>query len=664
MRSHLMFVAALLLPGIVLQAETAAERWYFVGAGRLVGARTANGVVPVTSDVRVFRPGWLGYASLGTWSVKKSKPEPDPAQGIRKWISESELEPGRLITIEETAVEQGDGALDLNVNVIVPKEVPVQAAHFVVELPVSMYQGGQVRFVADNGEASCVFPDAVPKEPRFLSSNLVKRVVMQAPANGPCVEVVFPVARQVVIQDGRYWGGTVYTMYTPVSSNVQGFSALQTKLACSWEPDRRPVTLRLGGAAGKTCFDGMGGNFCFALDSPVTEQTVRQLEPAWARVEMKADEWEPDNDDPNAANIDWPRFEAVDKPGSQVRRCLEFGARLQQLHVPMCLSIWYLPEWLYRDPGRGKEVHGRVVNRDKWPELAECVISYIQYAARKYGWEPALFSFNESDHGVRVKFTSDEYRDAMRFLARQFHDAGVKTRLLLGDTTRPGALVEYVRPALLDRDVTAWAGAIGFHSWGGATVEEYHQIRQLADDLKLPLLVSETGFDSSAWQTPWVFESWYYAQADLRRIQELLIHTRPQGTMYWEYTADYSLFKKTMKNGALEPTQRFWFMKQYLLTPRPARFLDATSDRDDVLCVAFEAVDAGRAGEIVLHVANFGATRSVRLTGLPSGMSRMGRYRTGPDESLRDREPVLVSRGASEFDLPEQTLTTLLGKTD
>jgi len=452
-------------------------------------------------------------------------------------------------------------------------------------------------------------------------------------------------------------------MYTALSSNSAGLLPLHAVLSCQWTADRRDVTVAVGKSPGSGCFDGMGGNYCFALDSPVTDQTVKRLEPAWARVEMKADEWEPVNDDADAAQANWPKFEAVDRPGSQIRRCLEFGARLHELRVPTCLSIWFLPEWLYSDPGRGREAYGRSVSREKWPELAECILTYVQYASRKYGWEPALFSFNESDHGVRVKFNPDEYRDAMSFLAGQFQTRGVKTRLLLGDTTRPGALLEFVKPAMASRDVTTWAGAIGFHSWGGATVDEYRGIRQLADDLKLPLLVSETGFDSSAWHTPWIFESWYYAQADLRRIQEILMYARPQGTMYWEYTADYSLFAKAMVDGALEPTKRFWFMKQYLLTPRPSRFLEVTCDREDMLCVALEAANPERAGEMVLHLANFGATRLVRLTGLPSGMAQMKRYRTGPDESFRDREMVDVSDGTARFDVPEQTLTTLVGRT-
>ena len=136
--------------------------------------------------------------------------------------------------------------------------------------------------------------------------------------------------------------------------------------------------------------------------------------------------------------------------------------------------------------------------------------------------------------------TAEEHREAIKRIGARFAKLGLKTKLLLGDVAGPRGTHVFTEPAAADPEARKYLGAVSFHSWGGATPEQYGAWADLAERLKLPLIVAEAGPDAGAWQTK-AYRTFPYAVREMVHYQELLLHARPQSILYWEFTGDYSL---------------------------------------------------------------------------------------------------------------------------
>jgi hypothetical protein len=179
--------------------------------------------------------------------------------------------------------------------------------------------------------------------------------------------------------------------------------------------------------------------------------------------------------------------------------------------------------------------------------------------------------------------------------------------------------------------------------------------------VKLPLLVTELGVDSSAWQDQ-SFASYAYGMREVQMYQELLLHARPRGTMQWEFTSDYGIVDTRRSSDgteALEPTSRFWFVKHFCnLTPVPATALASQSSSGKVLVTAFRGpLPDGRA--ITLHVSNVGAARPVTIRGLPREVTELRAVRTTADRGWEELTPVRVSGGEATLTVESRSLITL-----
>ena len=64
-------------------------------------------------------------------------------------------------------------------------------------------------------------------------------------------------------------------------------------------------------------------------------------------------------------------------------------------------TIWRLPDWAYTHPPDAENMNNRIAE-EKWPEVLNCISTYLQYAKEKYGAEPDYFSFNEPNIGVHL----------------------------------------------------------------------------------------------------------------------------------------------------------------------------------------------------------------------------------------------------------------------
>ena len=335
-------------------------------------------------------------------------------------------------------------------------------------------------------------------------------------------------------------------------------------------PDTRPAHLTLDADRVRYRFDGFGGNYCFGIESPVTQYTLDHLKVAWARTEMSLALWEPENDNESPDAVSWEAFERRDTPDSRLRREWLLMKQIQDKGIPYVISALRMPQWLTEPAGRGSESRTRRLRPEMWPEMLEAVGSYLLYANEHYGVEPNLFSFNEANIGVDLLLSPEEHRQMIKCLGAHLKKLGLKTKMLLGDTGSARGTHTYCLPAANDPEAMQYVGAVAFHSWGGVSPEDYQAWSDLADRLKLPLLDTELGVDAVAYRDR-SYDSFFYATREVEMYQDVILHARVQGTQQWEFTNDYSIVHET-KDAAgktlIEPTARFHFVKQFCnLTP-------------------------------------------------------------------------------------------------
>ena len=318
------------------------------------------------------------------------------------------------------------------------------------------------------------------------------------------------------------------------------------------------------------------------------------------------------------------------------------------------ISVWWLPERLYTDPyEKPRSAHFRLIHPDRWNDLLDLLGSYLLYAKREYGVEPDLFSFNEANIGIYVGETPESHAEFIKRIGAYFQKLGLKTRMLLGDATGPRDTHKFVLEAAADPDALKYVGAVGFHSWGGGTPEQYAAWGDVAEWLGLPLLVTELGVDAAAYNGR-VYDSYDYGLREARMTLELLRYARPQGTQFWQFTNDYALAR--IDQGKVEPTARFWLMKQFTnLTPHHSEALGTTSDAASVLTAAFR-----KGGAYTIHILNLGAARSAALEGLPAAVWQV----TETTESAQYRQRAGGASNGAPFpiELPARSLTTLTGE--
>ena len=401
-------------------------------------------------------------------------------------------------------------------------------------------------------------------------------------------------------------------------------------------PAAVPAHLTVDPATPRFHFDGFGGNYCFNNQSPIAAYTLSHLRIAWARAEMKAQQWDHQRG----------------TPGPEIRTDLELMRQLQQTGANLVISVWRLPERFYTDPcQKPRSAHFRIINPEKWDELLDLLGSYLLYAKREYGVEPDLFSFNESNIGIFVGMTAEGHAQAIKCIGAYFQKLGLKTKMLLGDASSPRDTYQFVLDAASDPDVVPFIGAVGFHSWGGGTPEQYAAWGNVAEWLGLPLLVTEMGVDPSAYYTR-SYDSYEYGLREARMAQELLTYARPQGVQYWEFSDDYALARVT-SDGAVEPTARFWLMKHFTdLAPSPSDALAAASDQPAVLVTAF-----GNHRAYTVHILNLGAPREAVIAGLPDSDWRV--VETTEEAQFQEAPIAHTEAGTVQLHLASRSLVSL-----
>jgi hypothetical protein len=601
----------------------------------------------VRTDIVLPSPGWSRTLNLGS-AINTSVTRGETSV----WQGQIPLDSTHLLNYRQTVTE-ADGRLHFAIEYTALQDLAAEGLFFRINIPWDDFHGG----TAVVGPRTVTLPESLP-----ANNNLAYAETSLIAASGASSALAwwasFSRPFGINLQDKStespksytYW---VYIVRGSLAAGMRG--SFEVDLTIAGMPDSSTASLTLDASLSRYRFQGFGGNYCFNINSPVADYTLANLTPRWARTEMLLTDWEPSNDNSSPYDTAWAALAARDLPGSNLRRAFEMMRRLNDRGIPYVSSVWRLPEWLLGDRDKkGPSDQQRRIDPALWDELLESIGSYLVYARDTYGAEPAYFSFNEPEIGVRILFSADEHRDAIRRIGAHFESLGLKTKLLLGDVSNPRTTISYTQPAANDAEAMRYVGAVSFHSWGGATPAQYAAWGDLAESLGLPLLVAELGTDASAYNGA-SYDSYWYGIDETRMYQELILYARPQGTMYWEFTSDYSLVRTT-KDG-ITPTGRFWLTKHFTdLTPPQSEVLSTSSDHPKVLVTAFR--DGGRH---VLHIANLSAARDAVLTGLPEGVTEWQAVQTTEADGFATLSPVPAASGGLRLNLPARSLLTLTG---
>jgi hypothetical protein len=615
-------------------------------SGRLAAILYSGETTEVRSNLVLPTPGWTRTVTLPADNAVRTGGDAESS-----WKGSLDIDSAHRLEFTQTVRNTGT-AIVFTLDYSAAGDLGAEGLFFRLDLPWTDFVSGKVWH--DDPARAVTLPAVAPARPDLLSGNTTS---LNAVSGDGLLRWSARFDRQLFVnlQDKSSESPKAFTFWVYVARGPRipdgARGSVQVELTVSGTPDQTPARLTLDARAPRYRFHGFGGNYCFQADSPVAQYTLDNLQVRWARVEMSLDEWEPANEDASPYNFDWGRFETRDRPGSKTRAQFEMARKLTQRGIPYVISVWRLPEWMYADRGRRAPSDGaRPIDPALWDELLESIGSYLLWARDRYGAEPDLFSFNEADLGVNVRLSPDEHRDAIRRIGAYLERMGLKTRMLLGDVSHPRGTHTWVAAAAADPEAIRYAGAVGVHSWGGATGPQWAAWGDLAERLGLPLLVSELGTDPSGWCGQ-AYNSFWYGLGEMRLYQEILLFARPQGTMYWEFTSDYSLL-----SGAATPTSRFWLTKHLTdLTPPFSEALTTASSHGKILFTAFQ-----KDGRYALHLANSGAAREVRIEGVPPEIDSFRGYRTGERESFVEFAGGRPGGGVLVLTLPERSLVTLV----
>jgi hypothetical protein len=343
--------------------------------------------------------------------------------------------PGKTARFRETVNEEA-GRVWIAVEVTADADLDAAGVYYVIDLPRAEFAGGKATFQTAGGERAVALPYLKPEGREFFRAD-ASVFTAAGTMRGLSFSAALDGARSIALADrwdraGRSYAVLVRMHEGPLAAGQT--ASLRIGLALEGRPDRSPARLTVDTSAKRYTLHGFGGNYCFNIESPVTQYTLRNLKVASARTEMSLSYWEPD--DHSQAQPEPGYFDRRLEAHPRLRAEMQLSRQIQDLGIPYVISIWAIPEWLYTDPQpQPRRRSGRRVPPEKWTLLARSIGSYLTFAKERFGAEPDLFSFNEANLGIDVALTPEEHRDMIKLLGSTFERLGLKTHLLLGDAT-------------------------------------------------------------------------------------------------------------------------------------------------------------------------------------------------------------------------------------
>lgn len=610
--------------------------------GNLRGMRVDGTLMGFDTELAVVDRNWSSIAH-----TEKGKQQPTFFRDGEHRIVTTQV--GNVVFRQVVAdLDRVTSRLDLSAES--KSDTTIEGAYFVIRLQSAEFDESSLRLHDRAGQPVEVRAD--------LREHTASRVALAGSRFRLDMEFAHPTG--VVV---RRQGATMQVFVRLLERDAPAGRRAATSLTMtvSGQPDEADIAFTMdAGLEGRT-FRGLGGNFRLqsaSNDGVVISYLLENLHIVSARAELPLTYWQPEEDsDPLTAARRHglhPRVEAA----------MELASSLGARGSPLVLSIWSAPSWAIIDePRRGPKVngvYGNTWNREKAPQLYKSIASYLLYLKQNFDTEVDAISLNEPDIGVNVHQPAVEHAAMIHELGAYLAGSGLKTKLLLGDTSDATAW-RYIEPALKDPRALSFVGALSFHSWRGLDESNLLRWRAASIATNLPLIVAEAGIDSDAWRYPQVFLESGYALDEIAAYLKLIAVAQPDTLMQWQLTSDYPLVRETRqpRTGArqFEPTQRFWNLKQLSETSSGLRALALNGLARDVTAAA---LGNARQGRYAIHFANNGAARTLRLAGLPPTVRILQVYVTDAARGMSKAARVLVENGRTDILLERESYTTLL----
>ncbi|MDR3700026.1 MAG: hypothetical protein P4L56_10355 [Candidatus Sulfopaludibacter sp.] len=667
--------------------------------GNLTGFRVDGHLLEMSTSMCVAQPEMAGVSCTGREKQQNSYSRNGKVETVKIQMRaprefRDALGAGWSMNATEVVEDTGPASGRIDLEFTSPEDANIGGAFLGLELPASVFSGGSVQLVepdpATAGQTSLAagvaeqneYVRAMAKGARFISRTRQ-------------IEVTFAEPTLVIVRDDRRKGSyNLQVLFAVLMGKTTAGQTAKKSFAfkVTGEIDKNPVEITLDAAHPGRLFDGMGGNFRLQnarTDAQVIDYSLENIRVAWGRVEMPWSIWQPEeNSDPLAAA-------RAGNVNPRVAQAMEMARRLAQKGMPVIVSAWQAPAWAVlgatgrggagfaggrgaapgaptpagaapAGAGRGAMPpqqtgpRGNPLNPEKMGRIKESIAAYLLFLKEKYGVEPAMFTFNESDLGINVRQTPREHDELIKTLGAYFAVKGLATKLALGDTSDANP-IGFIQPALHDPEAAKYIAAVDFHSWRGCTDEILAQWRDAARELNVPLIVAEGSTDAAAYRYPQIFSEQSFALYEINLYLRILSIAQPESILQWQFTADYSvlagggIFGDT---GPLRPTRRFWNLKQLASTPPRSFSLPVACDKQpNLTCAAFGDIADGI---YTVHIVNNGAARTATLTGFPPTVKQLRLWVTDAERGMKETDHVPVNDGKAQVVLAATSYTTVV----
>lgn len=633
-KSVLLFVVFFMILANAAFSQTEVEPW-----GNITGIRKGGQLFEFESAINVVSSSGRVKATGRERQQPRYKRRGDE-QEINTRIDS--------LSFKEVVADINPGKARVTLNMSPLAGADIKGVYFCMMFPGDFYKNGQARDHTSNTPIPAGYQGAAGGFEYTSAKHTIK--------------IQFEGAEQIMVMKDTSHGKNDLLLCVALKLNgVRKDENVQKTftIEVGGEIDTSPVTLTINTRQQGRKFDGFGGNFRLQnpkADPQVIDYCLKNLRVAWGRVEMPWRFWQPEKDaDPSAAAD-------AGKLHPAVKKAMEMAHRLDSLHIPFILSAWFPPAWAAEGKVNMQPVNGiwgNPLRKENMGAIYKSIADYILYLKNKYGAEPKLFSFNESDLGINVRITPQEHDDFIKGCGAYFAAYGIKTKMLLGDNS-DATTYKFIDVAMDDPAARPYIGAISFHSWRGWDTPTLQKWAYAASRLKLPLLVAEGSIDAAAWNYPDIFQEPTYALKEINLYTRLLAICQPLSILQWQLTSDYSpligggIFGN---NGPLHPSQRFWNLKQLSITPKGLFAMPVTSGSSTVTCAA---LGDNRKGKYAVHLVNNGAEREMILTGIPSRVKRLRIYTTSKTLAMKNGGIVKVLNGSAKFNAAAASYVTLI----
>jgi hypothetical protein len=551
----------------------------------------------------------------------------------------------------ETVKDIDKGSIRVTITVTSHEDAQLEGIYFNVGLPKLVFNDSQ--FKADKGNEEPVNQRHLGDQEQTIKASSLSFTAAQSfeIKTASVTPIIFKPEREVIRFNFPIHSGNI--------SNGDTFQQTYD-IKVAGDIDQTPANLQLNTSEQGRMFAGFGGNFRLQnpkADPEVIDYCLQNMRVAWGRVEMPWSTWQPDT------TVD-PTKQDTAQLNIRIRKAMLMAQRLNQMNIPVILTAWFPPQWavigkLNMVP-TPQGIWGNPLNPSVMPRIYQSITDYILYLKAHYGVEVTYFSFNESDLGINIRQTGEEHDELIKGLGAYFASKGLKTKMLLGDNS-DATTYNFIYPAMNDPQAKPYIGAISFHSWRGWTTEILKKWADAAKQTNLPLIVGEGSIDAAAWGYPRYFQEQSYALEEINLYTRLLAICQPLSILQWQLTSDYSPLKGGGifgDDGPLEPTQRFWNLKQLASTPKDLYAMPISNNNADISCAA---LGDNNKHVYTIHLVNNGTEREVHLSGVPSSVKKFDVYITNIKSDMKHKT-FSVKDGICDFKADQRSFVTLISK--